>query len=125
MWSNDTVPFAVRKGLYPAAADPLLFSFSDTFAPVDFAGARLGEARAYNMLKQVSDDDTFAQRYLDYAQGYNLSNRMPLHVNLFRGQDLTAFCFVVADMSANVANDCAATALLAQFTQCGFEMQQA
>ena len=63
MWANDTVAFAVRQGLYPKDADPLKFSFSDTFAPVDFAGARLGEARAYNMLKQVSDDAEFGARY--------------------------------------------------------------
>jgi dipeptidase len=43
MWANDTISFAVKKGLYPKDADPLAFSFSDTFAPVDFAGARLGE----------------------------------------------------------------------------------
>ena len=39
------------------------------------AGARLAEARAYNMLKEITDDPTFATTYLDYAQGYNLTNR--------------------------------------------------
>ena len=38
MWANDTVDFAVKKGLYPKDADPLDFSFSDTFDPVDFTG---------------------------------------------------------------------------------------
>ena len=80
MWANDTVAFAVRKGLYPKDADPLEFSFSDTFCPVDFSGARLAEARAYNMLKEITDDPGFASQYLDYAQGYNLTNRMPLFV---------------------------------------------
>ena len=32
------------------------------------------------MLKEISDDPGFASTYLDYAQGYNLSNRMPLFV---------------------------------------------
>ena len=49
-------------------ADPLLFSFSDTYDPVDFAGARICEARAYNMLKEITDDTGFEKRYLDYAQ---------------------------------------------------------
>ena len=80
MFANDTVSFAVKKGLYPKDADPLLFSFSDIFCPVDFSGARLAEARAYNMLKEITDDVGFAARYLDYAQGYNLTNRMPLFV---------------------------------------------
>ena len=84
MWANDTVDFAVRKGLYPEDADPMDFSFSDVFCPVDFVGARLGEARAYNMLKEVADDPAFAAKYLDYAQGYNLTNRMPLFVRASR-----------------------------------------
>lgn len=80
LWANDTVSFAQSKGLYPKDADPLAFSFSDTFHPVDFLGARLCEARVYNMLSQITRDATFATQYLDYAQGYNLTNRMPLFV---------------------------------------------
>ena len=38
MWAHDVVDFAVRKKLYPKDADPLAFSFSDTFDPV---GARM------------------------------------------------------------------------------------
>jgi len=85
MFANDTVSFAVSKGLFPAHADPLTFSFSDVYDPVDFTGARLGEARAYNMLKEVSKDASFAPNYLDYAQGYNLTNRMPLFVTAEAG----------------------------------------
>ena len=68
MWANDTVAFAVKKGLYPKDADPKEFSFSDVFDPVDFTGARLCEARAYNMLKEITDDGGFATKYLSYAQ---------------------------------------------------------
>jgi len=39
-------------------------------------GARLAEARVWNIFNSVSKG-AFAQ-YLDYAQGYNLKNRMPL-----------------------------------------------
>ena len=42
----------------------MTFSFSDVYDPVDFTGARLGEARAYNMLKEVSKDASFAPNYL-------------------------------------------------------------
>ena len=86
MWANDTVSFAVSRGLYPADADPLAFSFSDAFDPVDFAGARLCDARAYNMLAQVAADPAFAPSHLDYAQGRNLTNRMPLFVTAKGGK---------------------------------------
>ena len=80
MWSSDVVSFAVKKGLYPSTAKESDFSFSDTYDPVTFSGARLGEARAYSYLSAVSNENGFAARYLDYAQGYNLTNRMPLFV---------------------------------------------
>jgi len=53
------------------------FSFSDTYAPVDFGGARFCEARVWAGFNRVAAgmDD-----YLDYAMGENLSNRMPLWV---------------------------------------------
>ena len=76
------------SGLYPASADPLLFSFSDVYDPVDFTGARLAEARAYNMLKEISDDAGFADKYLSYAQGYNLTNRMPLFVQVCQSKPI-------------------------------------
>ena len=59
-----------------------LKSFSDTFCPVGFGGARLAEARAYNMLSAITDEPSFAADYLSYAQGYNLTNRMPLFVSV-------------------------------------------
>lgn len=68
MFANDTVSFAVRKGLYPKDADPLAFSFSDVFCPIDFTGARLAEARAYNMLKEISDEPDFAARCVQLAR---------------------------------------------------------
>jgi hypothetical protein len=37
------------------------------------------------MLKEISDDTNFANKYLDYAQGYNLTNRMPLFVRAKEG----------------------------------------
>lgn len=51
------------------------------FFQVDFVGARHCEARAYNMLKNITDDALFASKYLSYAQGFDLANRMPLFVH--------------------------------------------
>ena len=53
------------------------FSFSDTYAPLDFSGARFCEARVWSGFNMVSKE---MSNYLDYAMGENLSNRMPLWI---------------------------------------------
>jgi dipeptidase len=53
------------------------FSFSDTFAPLDFSGARFCEARVWSGFNMVNSQ---MGQYLDYAMGENLKNRMPLWV---------------------------------------------
>eukprot|EP01064_Diplonema_japonicum_P018612 TRINITY_DN27305_c0_g1_i1.p1 TRINITY_DN27305_c0_g1~~TRINITY_DN27305_c0_g1_i1.p1 ORF type:complete len:566 (+),score=160.31 TRINITY_DN27305_c0_g1_i1:45-1742(+) len=78
IWAPDVVTFAKSKGLYKGTnAD---FSFSDIYDPVTFSGARLGEARAWSVLMSVAENRNFGNQYLDYAQGHNLTNRMPLFV---------------------------------------------
>jgi dipeptidase len=79
IFAPDTVSFAKKYGFYPTAAPDASFSFSDTFNPVSFEGARFCEARVWSFFGKVMGDDWAAQ-YLDYAQGYNLTNRMPLFV---------------------------------------------
>jgi len=53
------------------------FSFSDTFAPLDFSAARFCEARIWSGFNMVNNQ---MGQYLDYAMGENLSNRMPLWI---------------------------------------------
>lgn len=53
------------------------FSFSDTYAPLDFSGARFCEARVWSGFNAVNSQ---MGQYLDYAMGENLKNRMPLWV---------------------------------------------
>jgi dipeptidase len=53
------------------------FSFSDTYAPLDFGGARFCEARVWSGFNAVNKE---MGKYLDYAMGENLSNRMPLWI---------------------------------------------
>jgi dipeptidase len=53
------------------------FSFSDTYAPLDFAGARFCEARVWSGFNKVNNQ---MGKYLDYAMGENLKNRMPLWI---------------------------------------------
>ncbi|MBA4321722.1 MAG: dipeptidase [Odoribacter sp.] len=53
------------------------FSFSDTYAPLDFSGARFCEARVWSGFNKVNSQ---MGRYSDYAMGENLTNRMPLWI---------------------------------------------
>jgi dipeptidase len=53
------------------------FSFSDTYAPLDFSGARFCEARVWSGFNMVNSQ---MGMYLDYAMGENLKNRMPLWI---------------------------------------------
>ena len=78
-YSKDVVDFARSQGLYKGTDED--FSFSDTYDPVGFTGARLAEARVWNMFRQVVDDDgSWGNNYLDYITGKNLTHRFPLYV---------------------------------------------
>ncbi len=89
VYARDVIDFARRKGYYEGAdAD---FSFSDTYAPLDFGAARFCEARVWSMFKEVNSD---MDRYQDYAMGYDLTERMPLYIKPDRKlsvQDLIGF----------------------------------
>jgi dipeptidase len=56
-----------------------LQSFADAYDPISFGGARFCEARVWNIFNLLVPSGEMAP-YLDYAQGFNLSNRMPLWV---------------------------------------------
>ena len=77
LYSADVITFARKHSLYTGAdAD---FSFSDIYDPVTFSGARFCEARVWSFFSKVMGEQ-WSNQYLDYAQGYNLTNRMPLWV---------------------------------------------
>jgi dipeptidase len=76
LYSPDVITFARAKGWFNGKdAD---FSFSDTYNPVDFSGVRFCDARVWAMFNRVNP--TLMAKYLDYAQGANLTNRMPLWI---------------------------------------------
>ena len=79
MWAANTVPFAIEKKLYPKTGKAADFDFSATFDPITVVGARLCEARVWDVFRKVAEP-SFEAQYLDYARGKNLSNRMPLFV---------------------------------------------
>lgn len=78
LFAADVVDFARQRKLYNGSDAG--FSFSDVYDPVTFSGARFCEARVYTFFKAVAAKEVNIDQYLDYAQGYNLTNRMPLYV---------------------------------------------
>lgn len=75
VYAYDVIDVARSYGWYTGTdAD---FSFSDTYAPLDFSGARFCEARVWSGFNMVNAQ---MGKYLDYAMGENLKNRMPLWI---------------------------------------------
>lgn len=75
LYSNDVISFAKTKGFYDGKDKD--FSFSDTYAPVNFEGARFCETRVWAAFRMVNND---MDKYKDYVSGHNLTNRMPLWI---------------------------------------------
>lgn len=98
LYAPDVISFARKIGLFDANAPDASFSFSDIYDPVTFSGARSCEARVWSVFSSVMGPDWSAQ-YLSYAQGYNLTNRMPLFVYPPKDQKLS-----VSDVSALMRN---------------------
>jgi len=75
VYAHDVIEFARSKGLYNGPDQD--FSFSDTFNPVTFDGARFCEIRVWSFFRAVGDD---MEQYKAYASGHELTNRMPLWI---------------------------------------------
>ncbi len=75
IYAHDVIDFARREGYFEGADEN--FSFSDAYAPIDFGAARFCEARVWSMFKEVAPG---MDQYMDYAMGFDLTNRMPLWV---------------------------------------------
>lgn len=77
LFSPDVISFARKIGIYDGSDAE--FSFSDVYDPVTYSGARYCEARVWSFFSAVMGQD-WSNQYLDYIQGFNLTNRMPLWV---------------------------------------------
>ncbi|MFZ4522218.1 MAG: dipeptidase [Bacteroidales bacterium] len=82
IYAKDVITFARSKGWFDGKDAE--FSFSDTYAPVTFSGARACEARVWSMFNRVNSN---MGQYQDYAMGHlakgtwgYTTNRMPLWV---------------------------------------------
>jgi len=75
IYSKDIISFARSKGYFQGKDEE--FSFCDAYAPITFDAARFCEARVWSGFNKVTKG---MEKYLDYAMGKNLKNRMPLWV---------------------------------------------
>ena len=74
-YADDVISFARENQWFDGEDKD--FSFSDTYAPVSFGGARFCEVRVWSFFKSVKEG---MDKYFDYASGHNLNNRMPLWI---------------------------------------------
>lgn len=93
VYAKDVISFAKQKGFYPQDAPNKDFSFSDSYAPVDFSGTRACEIRVWAFFNEISPD---MDQYWGYAKGAHIerdgkgyaTNRMPLWVKPSRKIDI-------------------------------------
>jgi dipeptidase len=100
VYSYDVIDVARKHGWYSGADKD--FSFSDTYAPLDFSGARFCEARVWSGFNKVNSS---MGQYLDYAMGKNLKNRMPLWIKPDRKLDLNDVKAMMRDYYQNSPMD--------------------
>ena len=65
MWSKDVVKFARKQGYYTGKKDED-FNFQEAYAPYDFSGLYVCEARVWSFFRKFSDD---MDKYFDFASG--------------------------------------------------------
>ncbi len=75
VYASDVIEVARAKKLFSGTDQE--FSFSDTYNPISFSGARMCEIRVWSFFKSVNDE---MDQYFNYASGHDLSKRMPLWI---------------------------------------------
>ncbi|WP_421919843.1 dipeptidase [Marinifilum sp.] len=84
VYARDVISFAKEKGYFPKDGKNKEFSFSDTYAPVDFGAARFCEIRVWSFFNDVKKG---MDKYFNYCKGKvehdekgYATNRMPLWI---------------------------------------------
>lgn len=80
--SQDVISFAREMGYFDGKDEE--FSFSDTYAPVDFGGARFCEIRVWAFFNSVAGEMDKYWEYvkgnIEYGEHGYATNRMPLYI---------------------------------------------
>lgn len=74
LYSEDVIAFAREKGYFKGKNKD--FSFSDTYAPLDYGALRYCEARVWSFFRKI---DPTMDKYITYVKG-ETKERMPLWV---------------------------------------------
>jgi len=77
VYAYDVIEFARTLKEKPFTGTDQQFSFSDTYNPITFSGARACEIRVWAFFRAVNDE---MEQYTNYVAGHDLSKRMPLWV---------------------------------------------
>jgi len=88
LYAEDVIAFAREKGYFKGKNKD--FSFSDTYAPLDYLGLRICEARVWTFFRKV---DPSMDSYISYIKGETVQ-RMPLWIKPNRkisAQDVKEF----------------------------------
>ena len=83
MWSKDVVKFARKQGYFTGKDED--FNFQEAYAPYDFSGLYVCEARVWSFFRKFSND---MDKYFDFASGKTFvetggkdaGERMPLYI---------------------------------------------
>ena len=83
MWSKDVVSFARKQGYFEGKDKE--FNFQEAYAPYDFSGLYVCEARVWSFFRKFSDE---MDKYFDFASGKTFvetggkyaGERMPLYI---------------------------------------------
>ena len=82
LYSSDVISFAREKGWFSGKNSE--FSFSDTYAPVEFGGARFCDARVWagfnKVNKQMGQYENYVLGKITYDQNKYATNRIPLWI---------------------------------------------
>lgn len=76
VYAHDVIAFA-RTMKNPYTGTDQQFSFSDTYNPITFEGARFCEMRVWSFFRSVNSG---MDQYRNYVSGHDLSKRMPLWI---------------------------------------------
>ena len=74
LYATDVIDFARQKGYFKGNNKD--FSFSDTYAPLDYSALRICEARVWSFFRQVEPS---MDKYISYVKG-ETKKRMPLWI---------------------------------------------
>lgn len=74
LYADDVIAFAREKGYFKGKNSE--FSFSDTYAPLDYSALRICEARVWSFFRKVNPD---MEKYITYVKG-ETAERMPLWI---------------------------------------------